>query len=417
MHMCQIYANSFKMSSQIRKPHLLLLAFFMFFASSRASMFPGDPYDFGRNDLEVQLVDYNSVAHLISMGFTDYRKICQALIDSGNHIGRAALQLSSSPNNDQHKDMSYQAPEPAPGNIPFRVPDFSGAHFYPKKLLYAQHPSSMSDIELDMEDGGGADSDGRNNECPICYEDMNDHYGDPVKTTLCGHKFHKKCLDEHLLGNGPKNMLCPYCRKDTTSDLQTVLEEMGYDVKDIQEALDMTNFFGVQEAVNWIHQHNIQPEEKKSDLIFDASVVEAKVPESPAIDAIVDAYVHDYENEEKTIIPNEIKGLIKIQFPFEFKSKAFKELRIIEVLEKMNLPVDYDLQRGLLSNFQNVITENDIEFDENEMAEDLNTPKESWVLHLLYGLLTDEKYSLLPNKTYPNIDKFAEAFVYARVSL
>eukprot|EP01083_Nonionella_stella_P043486 117297_1 len=395
MHMCQIYANSFKMSSQIRKPHLLLLAFFMFFASSRASMFPGDPYDFGRN----------------------YRKICQALIDSGNHIGRAALQLSSSPNNDQHKDMSYQAPEPAPGNIPFRVPDFSGAHFYPKKLLYAQHPSSMSDIELDMEDDGGADSDGRNNECPICYEDMNDHYGDPVKTTLCGHKFHKKCLDEHLLGNGPKNMLCPYCRKDTTSDLQTVLEEMGYDVKDIHEALDMTNFFGVQEAVNWIHQHNIQPEEKKSDLIFDASVVEAKVPESPAIDSIVDAYVHDYENEEKTIIPNEIKGLIKIQFPFEFKSKAFKELRIIEVLEKMNLPVDYDLQRGLLSNFQNVITENDIEFDENEMAEDLNTPKESWVLHLLYGLLTDEKYSLLPNKMYQNIDKFAEAFEYARVSL
>jgi Ring finger domain len=41
-------------------------------------------------------------------------------------------------------------------------------------------------------------------ECPICYEDMNEH----LTKLKCGHTFHKRCLDRWA----QEQCTCPYCR-------------------------------------------------------------------------------------------------------------------------------------------------------------------------------------------------------------
>ena len=49
-------------------------------------------------------------------------------------------------------------------------------------------------------------SNDKDNECPICFEEINSK---KMKTLSCGHKFHKYCIDSWI----KINPICPYCRK------------------------------------------------------------------------------------------------------------------------------------------------------------------------------------------------------------
>jgi len=44
--------------------------------------------------------------------------------------------------------------------------------------------------------------------CAICLEDYTDYIFEPRTKLLCGHQYHKKCIDQWLITNAS----CPYCR-------------------------------------------------------------------------------------------------------------------------------------------------------------------------------------------------------------
>ena len=44
--------------------------------------------------------------------------------------------------------------------------------------------------------------------CIICLEEYNRYIFEPKTKLLCGHKYHKRCIDRWLL----QNPSCPYCR-------------------------------------------------------------------------------------------------------------------------------------------------------------------------------------------------------------
>lgn len=52
----------------------------------------------------------------------------------------------------------------------------------------------------------------RDNECPICFDPMNvNDLSAPVEKLLkCGHEFHKACITEAFIKQGPR---CPQCRE------------------------------------------------------------------------------------------------------------------------------------------------------------------------------------------------------------
>lgn len=53
--------------------------------------------------------------------------------------------------------------------------------------------------------------------CSICqeqYQDRNKQQSDNIKTLICDHAFHNKCIKKWL----SKNKTCPVCRLDLSSD-------------------------------------------------------------------------------------------------------------------------------------------------------------------------------------------------------
>lgn len=62
-------------------------------------------------------------------------------------------------------------------------------------------------------------------DCPICLEPLNK---DVVKLSLCSHRFHKKCINQHFKLNGES---CPMCRAEphVPQHVKNLVSRITYD--------------------------------------------------------------------------------------------------------------------------------------------------------------------------------------------